>query len=66
MYTAFHFGVSHRDFFNNTFDENLMENVVEIHFVVNMNNGRTLEFGGDIIVSYVKVVSDGDSMIMVT
>ena len=44
MHTAFHFGVSHRDFFYNTFDENLIENIDEIHFV-NMNNRRTLGYG---------------------
>ena len=65
MHTAFHLGVLHRGFSNGTFDENLMENIDETHFVVNMNNGRTLGFRGDTTVSYAEVVSGGDSMTMV-
>ena len=65
MHTAFHLGVLHRDFSKGTFDENLMENIDKTHFVVNMNNGRTLGFRGDITVSYTEMVSGGDSMIMV-
>ena len=47
------------------FDENLMENVDETHFVINLNNGRTLGFRGDTTVKYVEVVSGGESMTMV-
>jgi hypothetical protein len=42
MHTAFHLGVLHKSFSNNTFDENQIENIHETHFVVSMNNGRTL------------------------
>ena len=65
MHTAFHLGVLHRGFSNGTFDENLMKNINETHFVVNMNNMKTLGFRGDIIVSYAEVVSGRDSMTMV-
>ena len=42
-----------------------MENIDETHFVVNMDNGRTLGFRGDTTIKYAKVVSGGDSMTMV-
>ncbi|KAL3692456.1 hypothetical protein R1sor_006107 [Riccia sorocarpa] len=38
-------------------DENLMENLDETHFCVNMDNGRTLSFRGDEQISYADVVS---------
>ena len=41
-----------------------MENLDEIHFVVNLDNGDTLGFREDIIVTYVEVVSGGDSILM--
>jgi hypothetical protein len=62
MYTAFHLGVLHRGFSNGKFDKNLMEYINETHFVVNMNNGRTSGFRSDTTISYVEVVSGGDSM----
>ena len=39
-----------RGFDSGLFDENLMENIDETHFVVNMDNGRTLGFWGDFLV----------------
>jgi hypothetical protein len=42
-----------------------MENLDEMHFVVNLDNGHTLGFWGDISVTYAEVVSGGDSMTMV-
>ena len=33
-----------------------MENIEEMHFVVNMDNDRTLGFRGDILVKYAEVV----------
>ena len=65
MHTAFHLGVLHRGFLSGAFNENLMENIDETHFVVNMNNGRTLGFRGDTSSSYAEVVSGGESMTMV-
>ena len=61
----YHLGVLQRGFGSGIFDENLMENVDETHFVVNLDNGRTLGFRGDTTVKYVEVVSGGESMTMV-
>jgi hypothetical protein len=57
--------VLQRGFQTGIFDENLIENIDETHFVINMDNGRTLGFRGDTTVKYVDVVSGGDSMTMV-
>jgi hypothetical protein len=65
MQAAHHLGVLQRDFLTCIFDENLIENIDETHFVINMDNGRTLGFRGDTIVKYADVVSGGDSMTMV-
>jgi hypothetical protein len=46
MNTAYHLGVLQRRFQSEVFDENLMENLDETHFTVNMDNGSTLEFMG--------------------
>jgi hypothetical protein len=54
-----------RDFQIGIFDENLIENIYEIHIVFNMDNDRTLGFRGDTTMKYVEVVSGGDSMTMV-
>ena len=43
----------------------MIENVDETHFVVNLDNDRTLGFRGDTTVKYVEVVSGGESMTMV-
>ena len=42
-----------------------MENIDETHFVINLDNGRTLGFRGDTTVKYAEVVSGGESMTMV-
>ena len=55
----------HRGFESGVFDDNLMENVDEIHFVVNLDNGCTLGFRGDTTVKYAEVVSGKDLMTMV-
>jgi hypothetical protein len=65
MDTAYHLGVLQRGFQSGEFDENVMENIDEMHFVVNLDNGHTLGFRGDTSVTYVEVVSGGDSMTMV-
>ena len=62
---AYHLGVLHMDFESGVFYDNLMENVDETHFVVNLDNGRTLGFKGNTTVKYVKVISGGDSITMV-
>jgi hypothetical protein len=46
-------------------DENLVENVDETHFIINVDNGRTLGFRGDNDVKYADVVSGGVGMTMV-
>jgi hypothetical protein len=58
-------GVSHKGFFSRIFQEHLMENRDEIHFVVNLDNGKTLGFCGDTTVKYADVVSGGESMTLV-
>ena len=63
--TVHHLGVLKRSFDSGLFDENLMENIDETHFVVNMDNGRTLGFRDDISTKYAKVISGGDSMTLV-
>jgi hypothetical protein len=44
MNTAYHLGVLQRGFQSRVFNENLMENLDETHFTVNMDNGYTLGF----------------------
>jgi hypothetical protein len=46
-------------------DENLVENADETHFIINMDNGKTLGFRGDDDVKYADVVSGGMGMTMV-
>jgi hypothetical protein len=57
--------VLQRDFQTGIFDENLIENKDETHFVINMDNSHTLGFQGDTTVKYVEMVSSGNSMTMV-
>ena len=63
--TTYHLGMLYRDFESGVFDDNLMENVDETHFIVNLDNGRTLGFRGDTTIKYAEVVSGGDSMTIV-
>ena len=42
-----------------------MENIDKVHFVVNMDNGRTLGFWGDTLVKYGQMALSGDPMTMV-
>ena len=44
MEIAYHLEVLHRGFASGEFDENIMENLDETYFVVNLNNGRILGF----------------------
>ena len=44
MSAAYHLGVLHRGFQSGQFDENLLENVDETHFSINMGNSKTLGF----------------------
>jgi hypothetical protein len=65
MNTAYHLGVFQRGFQSGIFDENLMENVDETYFSVNMDNGHTVGFRGVTVVKYANVVAGGDAMTMV-
>jgi hypothetical protein len=47
------------------FDDNLIKNIDETHFVISMDNDRTLGFRRDTTVKYADVVSGGDNMTMV-
>ena len=63
--TVYHLGLLQRGVEIGVFDENLMKNVDETHFVVNLDNDYTLGFRGDTTVKYTEVVSGGESMTMV-
>ena len=63
--TVYHLGLLQRGFGTRIFDENLMENVDETHFAVNLDNGRTFGFRDDTTIKYPEVVSGGESMTMV-
>ena len=65
MQIAYHLRILQRGFSFGEFNKNLIENLNEIHFVVNLDNGQTLGFSGDTVVKYVEVVSSGESVIMV-
>ena len=56
MHIAFHVDVLHSSLMNTTRDEILMENINEIHFVINMDNMRTFGFKDDSAMFYVKVI----------
>jgi hypothetical protein len=60
----FHLGMLHRGFASGELDENLIENMDETHFVINVDNGRTLGVRGDDDVKYADVVSGGEGMTM--
>lgn len=45
------------EFCKDALDENLVENTDKTHFVINMDNNKTLVFTSDKIVKYVDMVS---------
>ena len=62
MNTTYHLGVLHCGFQSGIFDENLIKNLDETHFTINMDNGHshhTLGFCGDTFVKYADVVVGG-------
>ena len=65
MQASHQLGVLQRCFQTCIFNENLIKNIDEAHFVINMDNGRILGFQGDTRVKYADVVCSGDSMTMV-
>ena len=60
---AYHLGQM-KKFNSGELNENLVENIDETHFVINMDNGRTLGFRGDENVKYADVVSGDESLTM--
>ena len=65
MLTAFNLGVVQRGFLSREYHEDFIENVDDTHFVINMDNRRTLGLCSDQAVKYVDVVSGGEAMTMV-
>ncbi|KAL2642890.1 hypothetical protein R1flu_010477 [Riccia fluitans] len=65
MTVAHHLGKLFREFTDGQLDEDMVENVDETHFIINMDNGRTLGFQGDQEVQYADVVSGVQGMIMI-
>ena len=65
MNTAYHLGILHRGFASGEFDENLIENIDETHFSINMDNDKTLGFRSDTSIKYADVVAGGEAMTMV-
>jgi DDE superfamily endonuclease len=57
-------GELQRQFETGTLDEQLFRNADETHFVINMDNGRTLGFRKEEVIKYADVVSGGESMTM--
>lgn len=62
---AFHLGQIKREFAAGTLQEDMIENVDETHFLINMDNGRTLGFAGDEKVKYADVVSGSEGITMI-
>ncbi|KAL3695584.1 hypothetical protein R1sor_009660 [Riccia sorocarpa] len=65
MSVAQHLGLMCGQFQSGRLDENLVENIDETHFLINMDNDRTLGFRGDTQVKYADVVSGSQGMTMV-
>ena len=65
MLVAFHLGTLYQGFLSGEYNENYMENVDETHFLINVDNKKTLGFCGDQAVKYLDVVSGGEAMTMV-
>jgi len=62
---AYHLGMLCRGFGDGSLEEDLVENVDETHFVINMDNDRTLSFIGAVQVKYADVASGNDAITMV-
>lgn len=61
---AFHLGKLKNGFHSGVINEDLVENADETHFVLKMDNGRTLGFCGENIIKYAGFVSGGDPITM--
>jgi hypothetical protein len=62
---AYHLGDVGRRFKSGELDENMVENVDETHFILNMDDGKTLGFVEDDQIKYADVVSGGEGMTMI-
>lgn len=62
---AYHLGEMRGAFDANSLDENLVENIDETHFLINVSNGRTLGFMGGKNLSVAEVVNGSGGMTMV-
>lgn len=58
-------GVLARGFCSSELDKNLQENIDEIHFIMNMDDKRTLGFRNDTKVKYAYMVLGGIGIAMV-
>ena len=58
-------GYLKRDFDSGALNEDFVENMDETHFVVNMDDKRTLAFKGFDVIIYADIVSGGDGMTLV-
>lgn len=61
---ARHLGKMKKGFESGEYDENHMSNADETHFIINMDNGKTMGFCGDKEVKYADVTSGGEGMTM--
>lgn len=61
---AYFLGNVARQFSSGELVEENVENADETHFIINMDDGRTLGFGGDQSVKYADVTSGGEGMTM--
>ena len=62
---GYHLGELMRQFDSGDLDEDFVFNVDKTHFLVKMDNGKTLGLLGDKTVKYADVVSGGEGMTMV-
>ena len=64
MHTVVYVGVLHMEIQSGAFDENLMKNIDETYFIMNINNEIILEFIGDTTIFYVEIVLGVDFITM--
>lgn len=64
MHTIVYVGVLHMEIQSGAFDENLMKNIDETYFIMNINNEIILEFIGDTTIFYVEIVLGVDFITM--
>ena len=61
MTIPYHLRIFHRRFQSNTFDENLIKNLDEIHFIINIHSGCSIE----ILPSNMSMLLLGDAVTMI-